>query len=117
MIKQHGGMLAKGRLLGVQFDALFTNGLYFKIAKHANALADQIRNTLGELGYPMLIPGTTNQIFPILPDALLEKLSENFSFTEQQRVDSTHRAVRFCTSWASTEENVQALCDALKEYS
>lgn len=116
MIKQHGGMLAKGRLLGVQFDALFTDDLYFRIAAHANALADQIRKTLLELGYPMLIPGSTNQIFPILPDALLDKLSENFSFTEQQRVDETHRAVRFCTSWATTETNVLALCDALKNF-
>ena len=114
LIKQHGGMLAKGRLLGVQFDALFTDGLYFKIAAHANEMAEQIRMTLSELGYSMLIPGSTNQIFPILPDALLEKLSAEFSFTEQQRIDATHRAVRFCTSWATTQEQVQALCDALK---
>ena len=117
LIKQHGGMLAKGRLLGVQFDALFSDGLYFKIAAHANAMADRIRNTLKELGYPLLIPGTTNQIFPILPDAVLEKLSAHFSFTEQQRVDDTHRAVRFCTSWATTGEQVDKLCTALKIFS
>lgn len=117
MVKQHGGMLAKGRLLGLQFDALFTDNLYFEIAKHANVLADRIRKALTELGYPMLIGGSTNQIFPILPDSLLTKLLENFSFTEQQRIDEDHRAVRFCTSWATTEENVVALCDALKQYS
>ena len=117
MIKQHGGMLAKGRLLGVQFDALFTDDLYFRIAAHANNLADRIRDTLDSLGYALLIPGTTNQIFPILPDALLEQLAKEFSFTEQQRVDETHRAVRFCTSWATTEENVERLCEALKVFS
>jgi len=115
LIKQHGGMLAKGRLLGIQFCALLENGLYFKIAEHANALADQIRTTLSNLGYELLVPGTTNQIFPILPDALLSKLRENFSFTEQQRMDESHRAVRFCTSWATTQENVDALCRALEE--
>jgi len=115
LIKQHGGMLAKGRLLGSQFCALLENGLYFKIAEHANALADQIRTTLSNLGYELLVPGTTNQIFPILPDALLSKLRENFSFTEQQRMDESHRAVRFCTSWATTQENVDALCRALEE--
>ena len=117
LIKQHGGMLAKGRLLGVQFDALFTDDLYFRIARHANMLADKLRRTLDALGYPLLIPGTTNQVFPILPDSLLEQLSKEFSFTEQQRVDSSRRAVRFCTSWATTEENVDRLCMALKSIS
>jgi len=117
LIKQHGGMLAKGRLLGIQFCALLEDGLYFKIAAHANTLADQIRTALSNLGYDLLVPGTTNQIFPILPDALLSKLRERFSFTEQQRMDESHRAVRFCTSWATTQENVDALCHALEELS
>ncbi len=117
LIKQRGGMLAKGRLLGVQFDALLTDGLYFEIAAKANALADQLRETLEELHYPFLVPGTTNQVFPILPDTLLDRLAEDFSFTQQERMDSKHRAVRFCTSWATTEENIRALCSALKEYS
>ncbi len=117
LIKQRGGMLAKGRLLGVQFDALFTDDLYFKISAHANALADRIRETLDRLGYPLLVPGTTNQVFPILPDSLLEKLKADFSFTQQERVDATHRAIRFCTSWATTEENVDALCAAIENLS
>ena len=115
MIKQHGGMLAKGRLLGLQFDTLFTDGLYFDIAKQANAMADKLRTTLEELGYPLLVPGCTNQVFPILPDSVLGKLANEFSFSEQQRIDDTHRAVRFCTSWATTEENVDALCHALRK--
>ena len=117
LIKQRGGMLAKGRLLGVQFDALFTDDLYFKISAHANALADRIREKLENLGYPLLVPGTTNQIFPILPDTLLEELGKTFSFSQQERVDETHRAVRFCTSWATREENVEALCAALENLS
>ena len=117
LIKQRGGMLAKGRLLGVQFDALFEDDLYFKISSHANALADRIRETLNKLNVPLLVPTTTNQIFPILPDTLLDALSEHFSFTHQERVDETHRAIRFCTSWATTEENVSALCDTLEKLS
>ena len=116
LIKQRGGMLAKGRLLGVQFGALLEDGLYFEIAKKANSLADKIRDTLDALGYSYLVPGVTNQIFPILPDALLEKLAKEFSFSEQERVDEHHRAIRFCTSWATTEENVDALCEALQKY-
>ena len=117
LIKQRGGMLAKGRLLGVQFDALFTDNLYFEISSHAIKLADQIRGTLKALGYSMLVEGITNQIFPVLPDALLEKLGKNFTFTEQVRVDETHRAVRFCTSWATKQESVDALCAELRSLS
>ncbi len=116
LIKQHGGMLAKGRLLGLQFDVLLRSGLYFEIAGHANHLADRIRNVLQESGIPLLVPGTTNQIFPILSDAVLQELGKKFVFTEQERVDASHRAVRFCTSWATSEQNVEELCAALKKY-
>lgn len=115
LIKQHGGMLAKGRLLGVQFDTLMTDNLYVEIASHAVKLADRIRATLEELGIPYLVPGVTNQIFPILPDAWLDQLAKEFVFCEQERVDETHRAVRFCTSWATKEENVDKLCQALRK--
>ncbi len=114
LIKQHGGMLAKGRLLGIQFCALLRDGLYWQIAERANVLADQLRECLARLGYPLLVEGTTNQVFAILPDRLLERLGKNFSFSEQQRMDVTHRAVRFCTSWATTQENMNALCCALE---
>ena len=113
IIKQHGGMLAKGRLLGVQFDALMTDNLYFDIAAHAVSLADRLRACFDELGYSYLVPGITNQIFPILPDAVLAELEKNFVFCEQERVDETHRAVRFCTSWATKPEAVDALCAEL----
>lgn len=117
IIKQRGAMLAKGWLLGVQYEALFEDDLYFKISAHADELADRIRATLSELKHPLLVDGVTNQIFPILPDALLNKLKENFTFSEQERVDAEHRAVRFCTSWATTGEAVDALCDELRKLS
>ena len=115
LVKQRGAMLAKGRLLGLQFDTLFTDDLYFKISAHANRLADRIREILDAHGCPYLIPGTTNQIFPILPDAALDELCKQFTFTEQERIDDSHRAVRFCTSWATKEANVEALCMALDD--
>lgn len=115
LIKQRGGMLAKGRLLGVQFDALLEEDLYFKIAAQADALADRIRQCIDELGFPYLVPGVTNQIFPIFPDSLLTELAKEFSFTEMGRVDETHRAVRFCTSWATRPDQVDALCAKLRE--
>ena len=115
LIKQRGGMLAKGRLLGVQFDALLEDDLYFKIAEQADALADQLRACIDDLGYPYLVPGITNQVFPILPDTLLEELAKEFSFTEMGRYDETHRTVRFCTSWATRQEQMDALCSKLRE--
>ena len=114
LIKQRGGMLAKGRLLGVQFAALFENGLYFELGKNAVRLADQIRDTFDKLGVSYLVPGTTNQLFPILSDSFLNELAKNFMFIDMERIDENHRAVRFCTSWASTQENVDALCNELE---
>jgi len=110
IMKQKGGMLAKGRLLGVQFDALMTDNLYFDIAAHAVKLADQMRDTFDALGVSYLVPGSTNQIFPILPDAVLNELEKKYAITQMERVDENHRAVRFCTSWATKQENVDALC-------
>ena len=113
MIKQKGGMLAKGRLLGVQFETLFEDGLYTKVSEHAIRLADKLRAAFVEKGYSFLVENTTNQIFPIMEDAKLEVLKKDFGYSYQQRVDETHSAVRFCTSWATKEENVDALIAAL----
>lgn len=113
LMKQKGGMLAKGWLLGVQFDCLFTDDLYFRLGAHADRLADRIRDTLKQLNCPLLVESTTNQIFPILPDAILDELAKDFTFSEQERVSPTQRAVRFCTSWATSAEQVDALCNAL----
>lgn len=114
LIKQHGAMLAKGRLLGLQFDTLMTDGLYFALGTHANTLAAMLRDTLTELGCSFLAKPESNQIFPILPDDALGALAETYVFSEQIRIDETHRAVRFCTSWATKEENIQSLCADLR---
>ena len=112
-MKQKGAMLAKGRLLGIQFDVLMSDNLYWDISAHADRLADKIRQTLDALQVSYLVPTNTNQIFPIMPDSVLAELSKDFAFAEIERVDANNRAIRFCTSWATREENVDALCDAL----
>ena len=109
LIKQRGGMLAKGRLLGLQFLTLLEDGLYFALSRHADQLAMEIRRACQEKGYPLLVESTTNQQFPILPDGDLEKLQQKYEFSPWGRVDETHQAVRFCTSWATREEDVQQL--------
>lgn len=114
LIKRHGGMLAKGRLLGIQFDTLLEDNLYFDIAARAVSMADKIRKALEDCQVPFLVPGVTNQIFPILPDDVLEELGKKYVFCEQERVDETHRAIRICTSWGTREENVQALCGDIR---
>lgn len=114
LIKQHGGMLAKGWLLGLQFAVLMENNLYLDICKHANEQADAIRRAVTESGYTLLAETTTNQVFPILPDALLDEIKSQVTFTEQGRVSENTRAVRFCTSWATKDENVEVLCELIR---
>ena len=108
-------MLAKGRLLGLQFDELFTDDLYFTISEKAIRLAERIREAIDQKGWPYLVENRTNQIFPIVPDEALEKLGERFGYSYDSRVDENHSAVRFCTSWATKEENVEALVKAIIE--
>ena len=114
-IKQHGGMLAKGRLLGLQFETLFTDNLYFNIARHAVSEALRIKEALQDLGVPFLMESHTNQQFPILPNEVVERLSNKFLFTPWQRMNDTHTAIRICTSWGTTTENVDTLIDALRQ--
>ncbi len=108
-VKQHGAMLAKGRLLGIQFLALLEDGLYFEMSAHADRLAEKIRAAFQDKGIPFLFDSPTNQQFPILPDAALAKLAEHYAFETWKRVDAGHTAVRFCTSWATKEEDVDRL--------
>lgn len=117
LMKQRGGMLAKGWLLGLQFEALFENDLYMQISAHADGLADQIRRTLSTLGYSLYLPGVTNQIFVTLPNKVLTELSKEFTYAEWDKVDDDHTTVRFCTSWATKQENVDKLCAALMQFS
>lgn len=114
MIKRQGGMLAKGWLLGLQFEALLEDGLYFRIAQKANDQADRIRKTLKDVAIPVLVPGSTNQIFPILSDSALKNLSPKVLYTDMGPVDETHRAIRLCTSWSTGDEAVEELCRLLE---
>ena len=113
MIKQRGGMLAKGRLLGIQFDTLFTDDLYTKIARNANDMAYQIRDIFVSNGYPLLFDSPTNQQYPIISDEELAILGKDFGYEYWERVDETHSGVRFCGSWATTQEQVDALHEAV----
>ena len=114
MIKQKGGMLAKGRLLGIQFDTLFTDELYFQISAHADALAMKLKKAFTDKGYGLLYDSYTNQQFPIIPDTHLAKLKENYAFEFWTKVSDTESAVRFCTSWATKAEAVDALIRDIK---
>ncbi len=113
IIKQHGALLAKGRLLGIQFDRLFTEDLYLHIGKTAVTYAQQLQKALQEKGYPLLFQSPTNQIFPILSREAYERLSAQVSFGFWEQLDAEHTAVRFATSWATTQEDVQALINIL----
>lgn len=108
-IKRHGGMLAKGRLLGIQFECLLRDGLYFDLGRHAVELALRLRAAFEERGFPLRYDSRTNQQFPILPDELLSKLGEKYAWSFWERVDEAHSAVRFCTSWCTRPEDVDAL--------
>jgi len=116
IIKQKGAMLAKGRLLGLQFIGLFEDGLYEKVGKHAIQLADKLRVGLKAINLPLYQENTTNQIFVIMEDTLVETLANAFSFSYIERFDSTHSVMRICTSWATTEEQVDTLLAALKAH-
>ncbi len=113
-IKQHGGMLAKGRLLGIQFEALFEDGLYYEISEHAMQMAERIRDKIIALGIEFYVDSPTNQIFVVLPDAAIEALAVDYKLENMGRVDDTHTAVRICTSWATKEENVTAFLTDLE---
>ena len=112
-IKQRGGMLAKGRLLGIQFETLFTDGLYFDISRHAITEAMRLKAALRAAGYSFWNDSPTNQQFPLLSDALCEKLAKDFSFSDWGRTDAG-RIIRFATSWATKPEATDALIAALK---
>jgi len=110
--KQRGGLLAKGFLLGLQFNAIFENGLYFEIAAHANKMAARLRTGLEELGCRFVVRSLTNQIFPVFRTSAVEKLAENFLFEIWEQMGGGYTAVRFVTSWNTTEEEIEALLAA-----
>ncbi len=115
MIKQHGGLLAKGRLLGIQFRTLMENDLYFTLASHAVKEAMRIRTALMNKHIPLAVDSPTNQLFPIFTDEQLEALEEDFAFSTWERVNESSTAVRICTSWATRPEHVDQLIAAIEK--
>ena len=113
IVKQRGALLAKGRLMGVQFDALFTDDLYFEISKHAIEMAELLKEGLMKKGYRFFIDSSTNQQFIILENSKMEALKQNVAFSFWEKYDDAHTVVRFATSWATSKEDVGALIDLL----
>lgn len=115
LVKQHGALLAKGRLLGVQFATLFRDGLYERIGRHAVTLALRIKQAFAEAGYPAVVDSPTNQQFFRLPNSLIDRLRREASFDYWGARGKTHSVVRFVTSWATPEEDVERLIELIKE--
>ncbi len=107
--KAHGALLAKGRLLGIQFDTLFTHDLYFRISRHAIDMALQLRNIFTEKGIPLYIDSPTNQQFPILTEQQMQALEGKVLFEVWERLADGRAVTRFATSWATPEEHIQQL--------
>lgn len=112
-IKRHGALLAKGRLLGIQFDTLFTNGLYEKLGKHAIEMAELLKKALKDKGYKFFLNSPTNQQFVILENKKMEELKKNVAFSFWEKYDDNHTVVRFATSWATSKENLEKLISLL----
>lgn len=110
-MKQQGALLAKGRLLGIQFDTLFTDNLYFSISRHANEMAELLKKGLMQKGYSFYMDSPTNQQFVILENTQLEQLKERVVFSVWEKISDTHTVIRFATSWATKEEDVVKLLD------
>lgn len=115
VLKQKGALLAKGRLLGVQFLELFKNDLYFQLAKHANVMALKIADAVKECGYLFLNDPVTNQIFPILPKKIIKRLETKYLFYQWKEIDDDNIAIRLITSWATNEDVVDEFISDLKK--
>ncbi len=116
-LKQRGALFAKGRFLGLQFLALFQNDLYFELARHANRLAAKLAQGLADQGFRFLTAPASNQIFPILPDALIAELQKQYGFYTWTRIDAQHSAARLVTAWATLEEKVDEFLETVKQIS
>ncbi|MBO4409662.1 MAG: low specificity L-threonine aldolase [Spirochaetales bacterium] len=111
--KQRGALLAKGRLLGVQFDVLFTDDLYFRIARNAIERANELKALLSSKGYSFLLDSPTNQQFVILEDSFYKSLSRRIGIEFWEKTDAAHTAVRFATSWSTTKADIEELKEVL----
>lgn len=114
LIKQHGALLAKGRLLGIQFETLFTDDLYMRIARHAVDMALQIKTALTEKEIPLFYDSYTNQQFPILTRAQADTLAHDFAFSHWMHTADEKTVIRLCTSWATLPEHTEQLCNAIR---
>ncbi|WP_066064813.1 threonine aldolase family protein [Neobacillus soli] len=114
-LKQKGAMLAKGRLLGIQFLELFRDNLFFDLAMHANKMAEMLIDGLNQANIKFLTPSPSNQIFPVLPNALITELESKYAFHIWEKVDSEHSAIRLVTSWATKEEMVEAFIEDIRK--
>lgn len=115
IMKQKGGMLAKGRLLGIQFEVLFEDGLYFEISKHAIEMANRLAQAFEERKFEMYAPASTNQIFPILTDAQVDILKADYAFHVWEEINASRKAIRLCTSWSTRIHDVDALIEDIKK--
>lgn len=112
-IKQHGALLAKGRLLGIQFDTLFTDDLYFVLSRHAIDMAEHLKEGLLEKGISFYLESPTNQQFLLLTDEQIERLKHEVSFSFWEKPDEDHTVIRLATSWATTKEQVDELIEVI----
>lgn len=117
LIKQRGAMLAKGWLLGIQFEELFQNHLFYDMAAHANEMADRLRKGIAACGYSFHWDSKTNQLFPVLPNTVMDELKKDFLFSAQLATDEGHTCIRLVTSWATKPEAVDAFLKALQKLS
>ncbi len=115
IIKQHGALLAKGRIAGIQFGELFTDGLYLRIGKPAMEAAEQIKDALKKYGYQLSLDTPTNQIFCIVSNEVMKKIAQEVEFGFWEKYDETHSVIRFATSWATTMEDTQKLIQILEK--
>ncbi len=113
MVKQRGGLLAKGRVLGIQFDTLFTDDLYFEISRHAIQMAEELKALLKEKGYSFYLQSPTNQQFVIVENEKLAKLKEQVAVSFWETYDERHTVIRLATSWSTTEEDMEKLAEVL----
>lgn len=113
-IKQHGALLAKGRIAGIQFSELFKNDLYFELGKQADLFAEKIENALAAAGFKLYFKSPTNQVFFVIENSKLKDLEKKVMYGFMEKYDETHTVIRFCTSWATTREDVDALCEVIK---
>ena len=115
IIKQHGALLAKGRLLGIQFDELFKDNLYQTIGHQALQYAEQIRQSLTRAGFKLVMDNPTNQIFCLVNQQQAKKIAEHIDYSFWEKYDDEHTIIRFVTSWATTQEDIEQFCHILTE--